>query len=118
MTEAQFQASIVQQLKWCLPVDADYQAVPNGGHRHDKVGAILAGQGVRAGAPDLEVYYQGRVIFIELKTPVGVVSMVQKQRHTKLRGCGCPVYVCSSPEAVWSALKAEGVPLNHSMARP
>jgi hypothetical protein len=114
--EETFQAQVCQYLRWSLPADAEYYAVPNGGKRHSKAAARLVGQGVRAGLPDLCVVYRGSTIFIELKTARGVLSEAQRQMHRKLGYCGCTVLVCRSLEGVECSLRELGVPLRGSVA--
>lgn len=75
--EAAEQVAVVQ---WCRQNEARWPelrwifAIPNGGYRPGKVGAVLSGQGVRKGAPDLMLPvarggYHG--LFIELKRVKG-----------------------------------------------
>jgi hypothetical protein len=109
--EEDLQRQVCQYLRWSLPADAEFFAVPNGGKRHSKAAARLVGQGVRAGLPDLCVVYRGSTIFIELKTARGVLSEAQRQMHRKLGYCGCTVLVCRSLEGVECALRELGVPL-------
>jgi hypothetical protein len=114
--EDDFQRDVCQYLRWSLPSDAEYYAVPNGGKRHSKAAARLVGQGVRAGLPDLCVVYRGSTIFIELKTARGVLSEAQRQMHRKLGYCGCTVLVCRTLACVESSLRELGVPLRGSVA--
>jgi hypothetical protein len=113
--EDDLQRDVCQYLRWSLPADAEYYAVPNGGKRHSKAAARLVGQGVRAGLPDLCVVYRGTTIFIELKTARGVLSEAQRQMHRKLGYCGCTVLVCRSVEGVECSLRELGLPLRASI---
>jgi hypothetical protein len=114
--EDTFQKQVCQYLRWSLPADALYFAIPNGSQRHSKAAARLVGQGVRAGIPDLCVVYRGRAIFIELKTARGVLSEAQRQMHRKLGYCGCTVLVSRSLEGVETSLRELGLPLRGSVA--
>jgi hypothetical protein len=109
--EDDLQRSVVQFLRWSLPADAEYFAIPNGGKRHSKAAARLVGQGVRAGIPDLCVVHRSRAIFIELKTAHGVLSTVQRQMRRKLEYAGCTVLVCKSVANVECGLRECGVHL-------
>jgi len=110
--EDTLQRSVVQYLRWSLPPDAEFYAVPNGGQRHAREAARLVGLGVRAGVPDLALLHAGRPLFIELKTPRGVVSSEQRQMHRKLDYCGGLVGVCRSLAEVEEWLRdAAAVPL-------
>lgn len=45
------------------------------------------------GVPDriIVVPPEGRIVFAELKTPVGELSELQKEQARRLRACGCDV---------------------------
>lgn len=109
--EAALHRSVVAQLRGWLPDDAWSWHTPNGGLRHDKVGARMVGLGVRAGIPDLFVLWRGRLIGIELKAERGAVSAVQKQAFHKLGHCGCEVFVCGALAEVYALLAEWGMPL-------
>jgi VRR-NUC domain len=109
--EDDLQSSVVEYLRWALPGNATFWAVPNGGKRHRREAARMVRLGVRAGVPDLTVVYGGRIFCLELKTPAGTVDANQQQMHRKLHACGVPVAVCRSLEEVADALREWGVPL-------
>ena len=109
--EEDFQRAVIQYLRWSLPPDATAMAIPNGGLRHSRAAARLAGQGVVAGAPDLLVVYRGKALFLELKTPRGRLSEIQRQFHKKLHFCGAEVMLCTSLVEIEAALREIGVPL-------
>lgn len=45
-----------------------------------------------AGVPDrIVIVPPGRVVFVELKTPIGELSELQKEQARRLRECGCDV---------------------------
>ena len=51
----------------------------------------------RAGVPDRVVLLpDASVIFIEVKTPTGIVSALQKNEHRLIQACGHTVYVVDS----------------------
>jgi len=53
----------------------------------------------RAGVPDrLVLLPDGGVMFIEVKTPTGIVSALQKNEHRLIRACGHTVHVVDSVE--------------------
>lgn len=59
-----------------------------------------------SGLPDRMVLLPGgRILFVELKRPDGVVSAIQKVMHSKFHGLGFPVTVLWSIEDVnrWAA---------------
>lgn len=45
------------------------------------------------GVPDRIVVVppEGRIVFVEMKTPVGELSELQKEQTRRLRACGCDV---------------------------
>jgi VRR-NUC domain-containing protein len=110
--EDDLQAQVCTFLKWALPQDATFWAVPNGGRRHPKEAARMVRLGVRAGVPDLCVAYRGRLYCLELKADSGVLSEHQLQMHAKLEKCAVPVAVCRSVGAVEVALKLWDIPLS------
>lgn len=46
-----------------------------------------------SGIPDLIVCYKERTLFIEVKTPTGVLSEIQKYTISKITEAGCEAYV-------------------------
>ena len=78
-------------------------SIPNGGNWDAKRGSIMKLEGQRKGAPDLmlatpSIRGWGVCLFIELKTPDGVVSMEQRLFHLHLINYGYAVHVCRSLE--------------------
>jgi hypothetical protein len=115
--EDDLQRAVVKYLRFALPDNAICYAVPNGGKRHSKAAARLVGLGVRAGIPDLVVECRGYTkIYIELKTPRGQLSAIQRQMHRKLIDCGCTVLVCRSLVCVQESLLELGMPLRAVVA--
>lgn len=71
----------------------------NAGHRNGYHGA-------EAGTPDLLVLMPGgRSLWVEVKTPSGEVSKVQRVRHRELRNLGHAVTVARSVEEFVEAVK-------------
>jgi hypothetical protein len=82
-------------------------AVPNGGWRRRAEAAILIGEGVRPGIPDLFLAVaRGSAggLFIEMKTDTGVVSASQKQAHKILQDQGYRVVVARGFQAAAAAI--------------
>lgn len=74
-------------------------AIPNGGARDSRTGAMLKAEGVKAGVPDicLPVARCGfHALYIELKTATGRVSEVQAEWHDALAKHGNKAVVCRS----------------------
>jgi len=110
--EFTLQKAVCQYLSMALPRSAFYFAIPNGGLRHTRVAQKLAATGCKAGVPDLQVCFQGKAHFIELKAPKGALSAVQKQVHNRLDMAGCQTVVCRSIADVEQALKTWGIVLS------
>lgn len=110
--EEKLQQDVILHLRWVLPDNATAWACPNGGKRVTKRGQFGPKMGVQAGQPDLEILYGGTLTLIELKTPQGQLSAVQRQRHQKLAHCGAPVFLCRSVAEVDAVLREAGIPLN------
>lgn len=53
-----------------------------------------------SGVPDRIVIAPGRVVFVELKSPVGRLSSLQKVRIAELRALGAEVHVINSQAGV------------------
>lgn len=87
-----YQHSHISKLLW---------AIPNGGKRNKAEAAIMKGEGVRAGVPDLFLGVARGVfhgLFIEMKEPGKEQSDVQKEYFIRLRGQGYACEVCYSKE--------------------
>lgn len=84
-------------------------AIPNGGLRHIGVAQKLKAEGVRSGVPDVFIAmpvrnYHG--LFLEFKTPKGVLSVTQKLYAQKLVEQGYQVKtVRSVDEAIQTTLE-------------
>ena len=109
--EEDLQRQICHYLAVALPSDALFFAVPNGGLRSPKVAARMRGTGTRAGVPDLCVIFRGHALFLELKTPRGVMSAAQKEMQKRLIYCGAEVMLIRSLEDCEKALREACVPL-------
>jgi len=59
----------------------------------------------RDGVPDRIVILKGVVIFVEVKTTDGVVSMVQAREHERLKDAGCHVSVVMGQQGVDEFIK-------------
>lgn len=120
-TERQIQRAILQMAGLCFP-DVVIHHSPNGtflGSAKDKAirGGASRGDGTKAGWPDLECFWQGGGIFLEVKRPkTGVLSDNQKAIHERLSAIGWPVTVVRSPIEAHAALCAAGAPCRGSIA--
>lgn len=104
--------AVTQYLSWCLPEEACWFPIPNGGFRWQSEGERMRRQGmVRAGVPDICVVNRGRAIFLEIKTDIGRLSPVQRQMHDKLARAEADVFVVRSQGDVQRVLSECGVRL-------
>jgi len=119
-TEHQEQAIVIQWAetqKFAFPEARLIFAVPNGGHRPQKIikgksvpieGRKLQAEGVRAGIPDLFLPvarngYHG--LFIEMKRRNGSVSPDQASWALALRNQNYHVEICKGADAAISAIQ-------------
>jgi hypothetical protein len=68
-----------------------YFHCPNGEWRSRITGAILKGQGVVAGIPDLIIIHAGRTYGLELKSDSGRTTPIQRETHARMREAGAIV---------------------------
>ncbi len=73
-------------------------SVPNGGSRNPVEAKKLKATGQTAGVSDLIVILPNKVLFIELKTPTGIQSEVQKSFESRITVLGQEYHICRSLE--------------------
>lgn len=98
---------------WCilaLPDDVLWFSIPNEGKRSPSYGARLKAMGLRPGAPDFEVIYRGRALFIEFKAPAGRQSPSQRQFEADCVTAGASYYLARSEREASAWLRSMGVP--------
>ena len=92
--ESQIQRAIVTALRLRGLIVV---AIPNGGHRRRTEAAIMKGEGVVPGVPDLCVPMpSARTVWLEVKAPKGRVTDAQDQMHARLRMLGHRVEIVRS----------------------
>lgn len=114
--EMLLQTAVAQYLAWALPPDAVAHHSPGEGKRSRRAQGELKRSGFTSGWPDLEIVWDGKVVFVELKAGRGALSAAQRATHRKLHYCGAPVCVCRSPEDVEFVLRAHGLPLRATVS--
>lgn len=103
MTEADIQSRILVAIT----------ALPGAMFWRENSGVLFTptGRPVRAGTPgvaDIMGIYYGRGVGIEVKTPVGKQSKVQKNFQSMWESKGGKYFICTSPEAALAALAGIG----------
>jgi VRR-NUC domain len=115
LSEAQLQAATASFLDIALPTDAIAHHSANEGKRGWVAQRSLKASGAKKGWPDVEIIWQGRAYFIELKSEKGRVSPDQAKIHTRLWDAGAAVVICRTLEAVENALRSWAIPLRTSL---
>lgn len=112
-TEHLIQCSVIQE---CRLLERKYpelrllHSIPNGGARHPAVARKLKAEGVKAGVPDLCLPlqiprgYAG--LYVEMKSPDGIVSTAQKDFMELLQWAGFKAIVCYSAQEGVDAIVA------------
>lgn len=93
MSEEAFHVQVAQYLHLALPDGAVWHHSPNEGRRGWKAQRAIKAMGVRKGWPDIEIVWQGRVYFVELKVKPNRPSKAQRETLAALEAAGCPVVV-------------------------
>ena len=117
MRERDIHTQVVHELRWTLPDTAVLNHQPNEGKRGWQGQRDIKDFGTQAGWPDLEVLYEGRTVFVELKAPKKYPTAIQKECHRRLRAAGFAVHVCRSVAEVMTVLELEGVLLKARLAK-
>lgn len=108
--EQHFQASLVKTLETILTPETAFFAVPNGGARSRIEAAILKGQGVKAGVPDLVLVHGRQSFGLELKACGGRLSGAQVGRHEELTRAGMRIAVVKTIDDALRWLKVWDIP--------
>ena len=109
MTEAGLQRSIAAQLEWLLEPPVIWTAIQPE-RRGPIEGKRMKSKGVHAGWPDFLILAPGpRILGIELKVKIGVLSQSQKHTRAAFEDCKALYIVCRTPEAVVEALDRAGI---------
>lgn len=105
MTEEDLiQESIVKAVKLFYPKDLIF-AVPNGGYRTKTNAKTLKRTGTTAGVADLIFLFNGKTIFIEVKTTKGVLSDSQKEFKKIVENKGHKYWVIKSAHEMLQRIK-------------
>jgi hypothetical protein len=114
--EQRLQIAVAQFLEIALPHDAVWFHVPNGGKRTPVEGGIFKAMGVKAGVPDLWIFYRNKTFAIELKAKRGRHSNEQIFMQVRLERAGVLFAESRSLEDVIARLSAWHIPLRAELA--
>lgn len=120
--EQSLQIAVAQYLGRTLDPCVVWSAIGHGGGGKVR-GAILKGMGVKAGLPDLLIWWSDKAsgydycAGIELKSPMGRLSVAQRRMGERLRRVGVLVYVCRSLDDVQIVVRELGIPSRDRYAR-
>jgi len=103
--------AVADYLRLALPEDAVWHHSPNESKGSVAWNVKRKALGMRAGWPDIEIMWQGRAYFIELKDFGKYLSPVQKKTHGALLKAGAPIATCRRIEEVEGTLRGWGIPL-------
>mgnify|MGYP003146495388 CR=1 FL=1 len=95
--ELVLQTEIVSYIRTILKDKVMLTAFPSGGGGMIR-GGKLKRAGLVAGWPDLQLVFKGRYYGLEIKTPIGILSPMQKKIHKQLVSNNCKVAVARSVE--------------------
>ena len=106
--EADLHKAVAQYLNLALPKNCWWSAIGHGGGGKIR-GAQLKAMGLARGVPDIMIVppegdFSWRIIWIELKSKIGVLSAEQKATHKILSDLGCLVLVARSVSDVFDGL--------------
>lgn len=111
ISEQQMHAELARYLRKALPADAIMHHSPNEGRRGWTAQAELKQTCFTTGWPDVEIIWQGRAHFIELKMPGNKPTAEQKQCIGDLIQSGANVGVAYSVRSVIGFLSQWNIPL-------
>ncbi len=89
---------------------------PNGEKRTKAAANRLKAMGVEAGVPDIVIYHNGRIIYVEVKGPYGSLSPAQKAWRAAAIARGAAFHVVKSLEEMAEVLTGLGIRLRARLA--
>jgi hypothetical protein len=111
ITEAQLHKAVADLLDWMLLPPAIWTTFPAGWGKLGKATVgHLHGSGLKAGFPDVLIFFNGHCVGVELKTPSGLVSKAQHLMFMRLYEAGIRVYICRNTDDVIGVLEQESLP--------
>lgn len=109
--EAREQIRLMTMLGNLLDPDCTFCTAIENRPRSAMAGMFQKKRGVRSGLPDIHVLYCGQSVYLEVKSPIGMLSKVQREMRLKLLAGGAKWFLVRSARAGAVALHRAGVPL-------
>jgi hypothetical protein len=113
--EERIHRSIVAYLRTVLPNTWLIHHSPNGGWRSKTEAGVFKALGVIPGWPDISIFGEEakgcQAWFLEVKSPDGRLTDVQRECHNRLRDLGFPVAVVHSIDEARTSLIQWGIKL-------
>lgn len=107
--EADLQRDIVKALRLALPfgaiVHASNNEIRGSSDWAKRQQALMTSMGQHAGFSDLIIFSEGRVLFLEVKTPTGSMSLSQRQFRGAVEGQGHGFAIVRSIDDALAALR-------------
>lgn len=111
-TEAELHLSAANALDWLLLPPAFYTTFPAGwGILSGPMSQRLKKSGLKAGMPDILVFYDSRCYGLELKAKYNNLTRDQITTGELLRAAGVAVFVCRSVDDVITTLLGLDIPI-------
>jgi hypothetical protein len=111
VSEAALHKAVADLLDWGLLPPALWTTFPAGWGKLGKATAgRLRGSGLKAGFPDILVFFNGRAVGVELKAADGDISKQQRAMFLQLYAAGVRVYTCRNTDDVIGVLEQESIP--------
>ena len=86
-----------------------YFHAPNGGGRSKAEGGIFKALGVRAGVPDIIIFYRSQIFGLEIKAAKGRVTPIQRQTLNDMEVAGARTAIVNSIDEALVTLECWGV---------
>ena len=115
--EEKFHMQVATYLAMALPVDAFFTTIPTVGSSRFQ-GAKLKAKGYAKGTPDILILWRSCNWWLELKSPIGVVSDDQRAVHGRIAKAGGCVGLAKTLEHVEMWLTQWGIPLRARLSEP
>lgn len=116
--EAALQAACWVYSQQVLPEECDFASVETKTGRNDRMaGMFRKAAGVRAGQPDAQITWRGRITYVEYKFKAPI-SDIQHKRHAELRRAGAEVFIVRSVAGLAAVFGGLGVPLRFHALTP